>query len=125
MIDDGLSGADPTIVVHLLAAPPDADPFDEKILRAVNPALDLYLNSNDVLADMRKAQRIPAFEPRYRNRRLNQRIDSNAEHRIVTAPIWRQGNTPVDREALKGRTCFGGPDLSGKHDLTALILVFP
>lgn len=125
MIDDGLSGVDPSIVVHLLAAPADADPFDEKVLRSVNPAFDKYLNVKDVLADMRKAQRIPAFEPRYRNRRLNQRVDSNAENRIVQAAVWIQGNMQVDRAALKGRRCFGGLDLSGKHDLTALVLVFP
>ena len=79
MIDDGLSGDDPSIVVHLLAAPHDADPFDESVLRSVNPALDIFLNATDVLADMRKAQRIPAFEARYRNRRLNQRVDPSTE----------------------------------------------
>ena len=125
MIDDGLSGADPSIVVHLVAAPADADPFDEAVLRSVNPALGVFLNEKDVLADMRKAQRIPAFEARYRNRRLNQRCDPNTENRIVPVNVWDQCAAPVDREALQGRTCFGGLDLSGKHDLSALVLVFP
>ena len=31
----------------------------------------------------------------------------------------------VDRSRLVGRTCFGALDLSGKHDLTSLTLVFP
>jgi phage terminase large subunit-like protein len=125
MIDDGLDGVDPGIVVHLLAAPADADAFDEAVLRSVNPALGVYLNEKDVLADLHKAKRIPAYEPRYRNRRLNQRVDSNAENRIVTAAVWKLGNAPVDRAALRGRTAFGGLDLSGKHDLTALVLAFP
>lgn len=125
MIDDGLSGADPSVVVHLLAAPPDADAFDEAVLRSVNPALGIFLNEKDVLADMAKAQRIPAFEARYRNRRLNQRVDPNQENRIVPAQVWDACNGPVDRAALRGRHCYGGLDLSGKHDLSALVLVFP
>lgn len=125
MIDDGLSGIDPGIVVHLLAAPADADPFDEAVLRSVNPALGKFLNAKDVLADMRKAQRMPAFEPRYRNRRLNQRVDSDADNRIVPVAVWKAGSGPVDRQSLKGRRAFGALDLSGKHDLTALVLVFP
>ena len=85
----------------------------------------MFLNEKDVLADA-KAQRIPAFEARYRNLRLNQRVDPNTENRIVTASAsGKQCAVPVDREALRGRTCFGGLDLSGKHDLSALILVFP
>jgi len=125
MIDDGLSGADPSVVVHLVAAPADCNPFDESVLRSVNNALGIFLNEKDLLADMRKAQRIPAFEARYRNRRLNQRVDPNTENRIVPASIWNQCSGPVDRAALKGRTCWGGLDLSGKHDLSALVLVFP
>ncbi len=95
------------------------------MLRAVNPAIGHFLNAKDLLADMRKAQRIPAFEARYRNMRLNQRVDASGENRIVPVAVWNACNGPVDRAALKGRTCFGGLDLSAKHDLTALVLVFP
>jgi len=125
LIDEGLAGVDPGIVVQLLAAPADADPFDEATLRRVNPALGVYLNEADVLADMRKAQWLPAFEARYRNRRLNQRVDANQECRIVPIGVWEACGDPVDIEALRGRRCYGGLDLSGKHDLTALVLVFP
>jgi phage terminase large subunit-like protein len=125
LIDEGLAGIDPTIVVQLLAAPPDADPFGEATLRAVNPALGVYLNEDDLLADLRKAQWLPAFEARYRNRRLNQRVDANQDNRIVPASVWDACSGAVDRAALAGRRCYGGLDLSGKHDLTALVLVFP
>jgi phage terminase large subunit-like protein len=39
--------------------------------------------------------------------------------------VWSLGNASVDREALVGRRCFGGLDLSGKDDLCALTLTFP
>ena len=43
----------------------------------------------------------------------------------MTLGTWRRGNSEVDRAALAGRKCFAGLDLSGKHDLTALVLAFP
>ena len=39
--------------------------------------------------------------------------------------MWQRGDGPVDLDRLEGRECFGGLDLSAKHDLTAFCLVFP
>ena len=125
LIDDGLSGADPTTYVQLIAAPEDADPFVEATWRACNPALGIYLSIEEMRTAAERARRIPAFEPAFRNLRLNQRVDAREEERIVTATVWREGGVPVDRAALSGRMCFGALDLSGKHDLTSLTLVFP
>lgn len=125
LIDDGLTGADPGIVVHLRCAPGDADPFDKRVVRKANPALGIFLNQDDVFSEMERAKRIPAFESAFRNLRLNQRIDPTADHRLVTAETWRQGEAPFDVAALEGRLCYGGLDLSSKHDLTALVLCFP
>lgn len=125
LIDDGLSGADPSVLVHLLSAPLDADPYSVETLRAVNPALGKFLDEGDLLAEAERARRLPAFEPAYRNLRLNQRVDANQDNRIVTGPVWKLGAEAVDLERLRGRRCYGGLDLSSKHDLTALVLVFP
>ena len=124
LIDDGLSGADPSILVHLKTAPADADPFAVETLRDVNPALGVFLDEGDLVAEAERARRLPAFEPAYRNLRLNQRVGAGQDNRIVTAPVWAMGAAPVDLERLRGRRCFGGLDLSGKHDLTALVLAF-
>ncbi|GEP09273.1 hypothetical protein MMMDOFMJ_1980 [Methylobacterium gnaphalii] len=125
MIDDGLRGDDRSIFVQLLAAPPDADPFAEATWFACNPALGKYLSLEEMRQAAFRARRMPAFEPSFRNLRLNQRVDANEEARVVTLGTWRRGNVDVDRAALAGRRCFGALDLSGKHDLTALVLVFP
>ena len=125
MIDDGARGDDPAIFVQLLAAPPDADPFAESTWLACNPALGKFLSLQEMREAAFRARRMPAFEPSFRNLRLNQRVDANEEARIVTLGTWRKGNSEVDRAALAGRKCFAGLDLSGKHDLTALVLVFP
>jgi phage terminase large subunit-like protein len=125
LIDDGLSGADPSIIVHLTCAPPDADPFDEATIRAANPALGIFLNEADVFSEAERARRVAAFEPAFRNLRLNQRVDANADGRLVNPADWRSGDRPIDLAKLEGRQCYGGLDLSGKHDLTAFVLVFP
>lgn len=124
MIDEGLAGVDPSLVVQLLAAPVNADPFDEAVLRSVNPALGVYLNEKDLLADMRKAKRMPDFAARYRNRRLNQRVDANEDTRIVSVEAWKACGGTFDVAALRGRRCWGGLDLSTRCDLTALALIF-
>jgi phage terminase large subunit-like protein len=125
LIDNGLNGTDRSILVRLTQAPPEADPFDPATLRACNPAIGHFLDERGLLAEQERARLIPSFEPAFRNLRLNQRVDANAEARVVPITVWRQGAELVNREALKGRRCFGGLDLSGKHDLTALVLVFP
>lgn len=125
LIDDGLTGADPSTIVDLICAPEDADPFDIATIEACNPALDIFLNRGDVLNSMERARRLPAFEPSFRNLRLNQRVDANAEERLVTKAVWQKGAKPVNRKRLKGRRCYGALDLSGKHDLSSLTLAFP
>lgn len=125
LIDDGLSGADPSIFVQLICAPPEADPFKEATWLACNPALGKYVSLTEMREAAARARRIPAFEASFRNLRLNQRVDAREENRIVTASVWRRGNVAVDRKELAGRTCFAALDLSGKHDLTSLTLAFP
>ena len=125
LIDDGVNGVDPSTYVQLICAPPDADPFVEETWLACNPALGKYVSLTEMREAAARARRIPAFEASFRNLRLNQRVDARDDNRIVTASIWRQGNMAVDRSRLVGRTCFGALDLSGKHDLTSLTLVFP
>ena len=125
VIDDGIARADPSIVVHLLAAPVDADPFDAATIRAVNPALGHFLDESDLLSEAERARNIPAFESAFRNLRLNQRVDSNSDERLCSAPVWALNNKPVDRASLAGRRCYAALDLSAVHDLTSLTLVFP
>lgn len=125
LIDDALTKEDPSLYVQLISAPHDADPFDEATWKACNPALGKFLSLPEMREAANRAHRAPAFEPSFRNLRLNQRIDANDENRIVTPAVWKLGAVPVDLSKLLGKTCYGGLDLSGKHDLTALLLAFP
>jgi phage terminase large subunit-like protein len=124
LIDEGLANPDGTVVVDLLAAPKDANPFDIEVVRACNPAMGAFLNEQDVLADMDRAKRIPQFEASFRNLRLNQRVEPTGEGRLCTIADWKRGDVAIDLDALEGRECYGGLDLSSKQDLTALVLAF-
>ena len=110
--------------MQLIAAGVDEDPFDEATIRRVNPALGVFLNEREILAEAAQAKRAPAFEPKFRNLRLNQRVDTSSEKRLLTPAQWALGNAPVDEAALAGNECIGGLDLSRKIDLTALVLAF-
>jgi phage terminase large subunit-like protein len=125
LIDDGLSGLDPSIVVHLTTTPPAADPFDPATIRAVNPAFGVFLDEAVVMAEAEQARRSPVWEPKFRNLRLNQRVDADTDERLAQAADWRRCEAAIDLARLEGRPCVGALDLSSKHDLTALVLVFP
>lgn len=125
LIDDAAAGHDPSMVLELETAPLTSDPFSRETIAACNPAAGIFLDLDDIVKEAEQAKRVPLFEARYRNLRLNQRIDGNADNRVVTRPIWEGCRADIDLESLRGRRCFGGLDLSGKDDLTALVLAFP
>lgn len=115
---------DRTLAAFIFTVPPDADPFDESLWKLANPALGDFLSLQDMRDDAAKARRIPSLLARFRNLRLNQQVDG-VDH-IFGPDDWKAcGVDPVIVEALRGRPCFGGLDLSSKHDLTAFVLVFP
>ena len=125
LIDDGLSGVDPSTYVQLIAAPMDADPYDAQTLKACNPAWGKFLDVDDLLRQAARAQRLPALQAAFRNLRCNQRVDADDDARLVPLEVWRLGDVAVDVEKLRGRRCYAGLDLSGVRDLTALVLIFP
>jgi phage terminase large subunit-like protein len=125
LIDDGLSGADPSIVVQLIAADAEADIYDPAVIRSVNPAMGIFLDESVVMAEASQAKRRPIWEPKFRNLRLNQRVDAETDSRLAQAVDWKAAQREIDPEALLGRRCIGALDLSGKFDYTALVLAFP
>ena len=123
LIDDGLLETDPTLHVQLHAAPADADPFDEEVWRACNPALGVFLDLEDFRTQAARAARIPSYLSAFKNLRLNQRVDANV--RYLSDGDWMRCASPVDPDELAGRPCWAGLDLSATTDLTALVLYFP
>jgi phage terminase large subunit-like protein len=123
LIDDGLRGLDRSVYVQLLAAGVDVDPFVEETWRAVNPAWGVFLDAAEFRAQAQRARRVPTFEAKFRNLRLNQRID--VDERWIPPTAWTACAGPMDLDALRHEPCFGGLDLGSTRDLTAFALFWP
>ena len=118
LIDDGLSGVDPSIVCHLYAADDDCDLDDEKQWRQANPALGTFRDREDFVSAIRKAKRMPAEEPKVRNLFLNQRVAPTAT--LISRAEWMAcaGDARID----DGEEIYMALDLSSVVDLTALVI---
>jgi phage terminase large subunit-like protein len=122
LIDDGLSGEDPSLVIDLMAAPAGANVFDRDVIRECNPALGVFLDPQTVFTEADQAKRMPSAESAFRNLRCNQRIATAADL-LCTPAVWALGDAPVDDAIFRdGRPVYGGLDLSARLDLTALVL---
>lgn len=119
LIDDGLSGADPTIVCHLYAAADECDLGDEREWKKANPALDVFRNREDLAAAIRKALRMPAEEPKVRNLFLNQRVSPIAS--LLSRAEWL--GCVGQAEFAGGEDVYLGLDLASVNDLAALVMV--
>ena len=122
LIEDGLSGQDPRVIVSLYTAPMDLDPFTEEAIKAANPAYGDFQNAKETLAMAEDARRMPSRESEYRNLILNQRVDMSAP--FISRSVWADCGGPVVPD-FKGLPVFAGLDLSEVSDLTALVCVAP
>jgi phage terminase large subunit-like protein len=122
LIEDGLSGQDPRVVVSLYTAPMEVDPFSEEAIRAANPAFGDFQNATETLAMAEDARRMPSREAEYRNLILNQRVDMNAP--FISRSAWTDCGAPVVPD-FKGLPVYAGLDLSEVSDLTAFVAVAP
>ena len=121
LIDDAKTGADPHTVLRLQTAPMDDDPFDIATVRKANPAFDLFMNRDEVLAMAEDARRIPSRESEFRNLILNQRVE--ASNPFVTPSIWKACGENAVQPLGNMTPVYGGLDLSSVADLTALVLI--
>jgi phage terminase large subunit-like protein len=119
LIDDGLSGTDPSIVCHLYAADPDCDLQDEAQWKKANPALGVFRDKEDLASAIRKAMRLPAEEPKVRNLFLNQRVAQTAP--LISRAEWLA--CAGDATIQDGEEVYLALDLSSVGDLTALVMV--
>lgn len=117
LIDDGLSAEDESTVCHLYEAPEDCDLLDEDAWAAANPALGDFRSYEDLAVLARKAARMPAEEPKFRNLYLNQRVAPHST--LISKPDWMACKGKADWQ--DGESVYLALDLSAKTDLTALV----
>ena len=123
MIDDAALGEDPAVYLQLAAAPIDADIFDEKTWFDCNAALGKFLDLNEFRSQATQAKRLMNFRAKFQNLRLNMRIDAHTQ--FISDPDWMECAAPIDMQALAGKPCYAGLDLSQTTDMSALVLYWP
>jgi len=119
LIDDARSGHDQRVVLRIDQAPPDCDPFSEQAIREANPAFDIFLNQQEVLAMADDARRMPSRESEYRNLVLNQRVEARSP--FISRGLFETCSAPP--KPIDGVPVYGGLDLASVNDLTSMELI--
>ena len=101
----------------------DEDWTDERNWYKANPSLGQTIQIERVREMFQEAIDNPAEENVFKQLRLNMWVSSLT--RFIPEQVYDLGNVPIDMEALKGRDCYGGLDLSSTGDITAFVLMFP
>jgi phage terminase large subunit-like protein len=96
---------------------------DEATWAKANPNLGISVKLDDLRRKAEQAKRMPAAQNAFLRLHLN--VWTQQSDRWIDLDLWDENAGTVDAEALIGRACHGGLDLSAVSDLTAWLLVFP
>lgn len=117
---------DPTVELFLFTTPEkdsDGNIYELTNMEAAklsNPALGDFLDSRDFMGLAKMAIYMPSSEPGFRNLRLNQRVAATS--RFMALGIWNDNSALPSLDALSKGRITAGLDLSGKNDLSSLVL---
>ena len=114
---------DPTFYPVVYGLKDDEDWEDEANWYKVNPSLGYTVDIERLRDAYREAKQNPADEVTFKWLRCNMWVSSTVAW--IPDAIYMRGNEPIDVDALAGRDCYAGLDLSSTGDITALVLIFP
>ena len=114
---------DPTFYPVVYGLKDDEDWEDEANWYKVNPSLGYTVDIERLRDACREAKQNPADEITFKWLRCNMWVSSTVAW--IPDAIYMRGNEPIDMDALAGRDCYAGLDLSSTGDITALVLIFP
>ncbi|MDX6806434.1 terminase large subunit [Terrihabitans rhizophilus] len=115
---------DPTHLPILFEADPKADWEDEALWLAVNPGMEFGYPPIKKMRDAAKrAERSAMERESFRQLRLNMWAE-NSESPFVDMAVYDAGAAPIDLDALAGKPCWLGVDMSTTTDLSAVVACF-
>ena len=114
---------EPTFYPVVYGLKDDEDWEDEANWYKVNPSLGYTVDIERLRDAYREAKQNPADEITFKWLRCNMWVSSTVAW--IPDAIYMRGNEPIDMDALAGRDCYAGLDLSSTGDITALVLIFP
>ena len=119
-VRDGLID-DPAFLPCIVAAPSEADPFDEATWRLANPNFGVTVKEDYFREMAAKARSSTSDEMTFRRLHLNQW--TNSEEKFFRHGVFESCDQPLRSTA--GRPCYCGLDLASTYDTTAFVAVWP
>lgn len=102
----------------------DGDDWEnEAVWIKANPNLGVSKKLDDLRRKANTAREMPTAQNSFLQRELN--TWTQATVRWVNAAAWLACGQAISEDGLRGRSCYGGLDLSSTSDITAFVLVFP
>lgn len=96
---------------------------NESVWVKANPNLGVSKKKEDMHRLARKAKEMPSALNAFL--RLHLDVWTSASTSWMNMQRWNACGSHVDENGLRGRTCYGGLDLSSTTDVSAWLLVFP
>lgn len=97
--------------------------WKEETWYKANPLLGVSKNVEYMRDQANKAQSMPGKKNAFLNKQLN--VWTDGQQLWLNMVKWDKGNKPIDFEAIKGKLCYSGLDLSSTTDITAHVSLFP
>ncbi len=108
---------------YIRAAGEDEDWLDPETWIRCNPNLDVSIKMEYLIAEARRAERVPAYQNTFRRLHLSQWTAQ--ETRWLPMDAWDKGSGEIDLEQLEGLECYGGLDLASTVDIASFSLSWP
>lgn len=96
---------------------------DERVWVKANPSIGVSVKLDDLQRKSKKAQQMLTFQNEFLRKHMNRWTEQ--AQRWLRMEKWRACADPIPDEALRGRQCYIGLDLSTKLDIAAAAFVFP
>lgn len=115
---------EPSFLPVIFEAPADLPWDNEATWHIANPGLkDGFPDIVALRNSARQAKELPSFRRQFETLHLN-RMQDGSTSGWVDMDVGDEGGAPINLEALAGRECFVGIDLSKSFDLTAIVAAF-
>jgi phage terminase large subunit-like protein len=96
---------------------------DETSWIKANPNLGVAKKIDDMRRKAARAKEMPSALNAFL--RLELSMWTQVDTKWISLEHWQACGQAVDADGLRGRTCYGGLDLSSNIDISAFVLVFP
>ncbi len=121
--DRNQPGYDPSFLPVIYEAAAEEDWRSPAVWAKANPNLGVSVSLAYLERECRRAVETPTYENTFKRLHLNLRTEQDV--RFLQMEAWDRCAGAVSEQALLGRFCYSGLDLSSKIDLTAHVLIFP